>query len=79
MVHDCGRTGNARVAVFSKNGTFVHSISDGKESEEEGKFKMPTGVAVDNGPECGSTAGRLYTVEYGNHRMQIFEKTPPFR
>lgn len=36
-----------------------------------GDFQQPTGVAVDSGPNCDSKTGRLYTLEYGNHRIQV--------
>ena len=44
-----------------------------------GDFSMPTGMAVDSGGRCDNKHGRLYTIEYGNHRIQIFQKTAPYK
>jgi DNA-binding beta-propeller fold protein YncE len=69
---DCGRyllvcdRNNHRIQVFdSNNGEFIESY--GTQGKGNGQFENPCGI-------CFSPNGLLLISEYGNHRVQVFEK-----
>ena len=59
-----GRTGNARVAKFDKDGHFIKSWgSRGSEAEQ---FNSLHGIVID-------AAGNVYVADAGNKRIQVFD------
>jgi uncharacterized protein (TIGR03663 family) len=56
-------TGNERVQVFSRDGTFLNAF--GGFGSESGQFIEPTGIAI--GPD-----GNVWVADSGNGRVQVF-------
>lgn len=58
--------GNARIAKFDRNGTFLGSW--GSRGNAPGQLAGPHGIAVD-------ANGRVYVADRSNHRIQVFDQT----
>ena len=58
--------GNQRVQKFDKDGNFLAKW--GSYGTQDGEFRNPYGVSVDNG-------GNVYVVDYFNDRVQVFAKS----
>ncbi|MCO5214924.1 MAG: TIGR03663 family protein [Thermomicrobiales bacterium] len=56
-------TGNERVQVFTKDGTFVKSF--GGYGSDDGQFIEPTGIAI-------APDGSIWVADSGNGRLQVF-------
>lgn len=57
------------VKVFAPDGTFIRKW--GAQGKGDGEFVGVTGIGFD-------TQGNIYTVDFGNVRIQVFEKTGTF-
>ena len=62
-------SGNNRIQVFTKNGSFVRTL--GKEGQGNSEFSYPKGLAV-------STANWLYVADSANDRIQVFNQDGVF-
>ena len=62
-------TGNHRVQVYAKDGTYVRTLGGNGEGEGNNQLTTPEGVAVEPGE-----AGRVFVTDLGNHRVQVLNK-----
>ena len=53
------------VSVYSQQG-FSHIVSWGQEGSQDGEFRHPQGVAVNN-------SGYVYVTDADNNRIQVFD------
>jgi DNA-binding beta-propeller fold protein YncE len=60
---------NNKIRIFDRNGKYLSSF--GKEGSENGEFRFPLGIDIDN-------SGRVYIADSGNHRLQIFNPDGKF-
>jgi DNA-binding beta-propeller fold protein YncE len=56
-------SGNHRVQIFDKNGTFINKL--GSEGEGDGQFSKPESIAVDDD-------GHVYVADTTNNNIQMF-------
>ena len=63
MVYISEGYSNQCVSVFTSEGHFLTSF--GEEGTEPGKFRFPSGLAVDS-------SGFVYVCDYGNNCVQVF-------
>jgi sugar lactone lactonase YvrE len=62
--------GNARVAMFDKDGKFIKSW--GQKGAGPGQFDAVRSIAVDN-------QGNVYVADGGNHRVQVFDNNGTYK
>lgn len=80
-------TGNHRIQVFDKDGTFVNEGEIGWYGDEDGQFNSPSGLAVSGwvlkagddplGPARVADFFYLYVADTLNHRVQRFKISAP--
>ena len=62
-------TGNHRIQVFDRNGTFKFAF--GSEGSGEGQFLSPRGIDVTKSSHISRS--KIVVADTGNHRIQVFE------
>ena len=67
-------TGNHRIQVFDRNGTFLFAF--GSEGSGEGNFSSPRGVDVTKSSPMSRS--KIAVADTGNHRIQVFHANGTF-